>query len=228
MKETVIAVELPRRYAQLPRGFRWFSEHCVLRRIDDADAPRIWNAVMHPSAAYCWTAKMPQSQADVEQFVRASQGAWLRGTCYTMSVIRKQTQDFVGWIELRSDATERGAWALDWFIHPTFVAAEVARDILTAVADLMFSALDTRHLRAECPANHMLFETLLDEAGFVELVPAGSLDHKTMRPRALGLFTLGRADWLAKQASGAHAAATARPLLAPWATDTLEHELALV
>lgn len=228
MNEPSFTTESQRRYAQLPRGFRWFSDHCVLRQIDDADADRIWKAVMHPSFAQCWSARVPQSLEEVARFVRAAQADWLRGTGYTMAVIRKQTQDFVGWVELRAHASERGAWTLDWFIHPKFVAADAARDLLAAVADLMFSALATERLYANCPPRHPLFHGLLEGAGFQELVPAGSLDHTTARPRAQSLFNLGRADWCALRAGSAPLPAASRSFSSTWAASTLRHELALV
>ncbi|HEU0203549.1 MAG TPA: GNAT family N-acetyltransferase, partial [Burkholderiaceae bacterium] len=122
-----------RRYAQLPRFFRWFSEHCVFRQLDDSDAPRIWKAVLHPSFSRCWTGNLPRSADDVAEFVRGAQNDWLRGTRYVMTVVRKQTHDFVGWVELR--ATEhKGAWLLDWFIHPDFVAGPLAQELLTGAA----------------------------------------------------------------------------------------------
>ena len=228
MNEPRIAIESQRKYAQLPRGFRWFSDHCVLRQIDDADAMRIWQAVMHPSLAHCWTAQVPQSHQEVARFVRNAQVDWLRGTCYTMAVLRKQTQDFVGWVELRAHEAERGAFTLDWFIHPKFVAAAVARGILAAVADLMFSALYTERLYANCAPRHALLRDLLEQAGFIELVPAGSLDQTTARPRAQSLFNLGRSDWTALHGEAAPLPATARTFASTWVASTLRHELALV
>jgi RimJ/RimL family protein N-acetyltransferase len=227
MSETKIDNRTQRKYAQLPRGFRWFTEHCVLRTLDESDIARIWKAVMHPAFAHCWTANVPQSHAEVAEFVRAAQADWLRGTCYTMAAMRKQTHDFVGWVELRAHATERGVWTLDWFIHPKFVAAEVARDVLAAVADLMFSALDTQHLYANCPPKHALFEHLLNEAGFIELVPAGSLDVHTAKPRPQSLFHIGSRDWSAMHGAIAKPLAQ-RAFSSTWVANTLRHELALI
>ena len=216
-----------RKHAQLPRGFRWFSDHCVLRQLDDSDVARIWKAVMHPAFSQCWTTEVPQSHTEVAEFVRVAQADWLRGTRYTMAVVRKLTHDFVGWVELRAANAERGAWTLDWFIHPKFVAADVARDVLAAVADLMFSALDTRRLYANCAPKHALFGHFLGEAGFIELVPAGSLDHQTARPRKQTLFHLDRADWLtAHRATGALTDEPAE--YSTWITTSLSQELTLI
>jgi RimJ/RimL family protein N-acetyltransferase len=227
MNATHISTPSTRKYAQLPRGFRWFSEHCVLRQLDDSDITRIWKAVMHPAFAQCWTTHVPQSHADVSEFVRAAQADWQRGTRYTMAVVRKLTHDFVGWIELRTAGTERGAWTLDWFIHPKFVAADVTRDVLAAVADLMFSALDTRRLYANCAPRHALFGHLLNEAGFIELVPAGSLDHHTAQPRRQSLFHLDRVDWLAMRRTVGYVDGDPAEC-ASWITTSLRHELTLI
>jgi RimJ/RimL family protein N-acetyltransferase len=185
-----------RRYTQLPRYFRWFSDSCVLRQLDESDVARIWSAVLHPAFERCWTVTIPRSEAEVAQLVKGAQADWQRGARYAMALVRKQTHDFVGWIELRT-SRERGAWLLDWFIHPKFIADAIAREALTAAADLMYSALDAQRLLANCPRGHTNFERLLNEAGFIELVPAGSLDHATGRPRAHALYELGRRDWLA-------------------------------
>ncbi len=203
----------PRRYAKLPRFFRWFSEHCVLRQLDAADIERAWNSVTHPAFGRCWTSTVPRSEADVAALVAAAQADWMRGARYVMAVNRKQTQDFIGWIELRATAA-RGVWTVDWFIHPRFIADDLAREAVSAAADLMFSALDVLSLYANCPRQHVHFERLLNDAGFIELVPAGSLDHTTGRPRSQSLFELRRADWMvvrrAQQAD--HGPATLGPL----------------
>ncbi len=228
MNATMIATESQRKYAQLPRGFRWFSEHCVLRQIDEADAARIWQAATHPAFVHCWTTRLPRSHGDVVDFVRRSQSDWLRGIGYTMAVVRKQTQDFVGWIELRAHAGERGAWLLDWFVHPRYLADEVARDVLAAAADLMFLALHTERLYANCPPKHALFEQLLDDAGFSELIPAGSLDHTTGQPRLHSLFSLTRSDWSAAASKAEPMPALSRSFSSTWTAGTLNHELALI
>lgn len=186
--------ESQRRYAQLPRLFRWFTDHCVLRQIDSADVPRIWRAVLHPAFERCWTVAVPRSEAEVATMVQQAQTDWQRGTRYTMAVLRKQTHDFVGWIEVRAGGI-RGAWMLDWFFHPSFVADPIAREALSAAAELMFGALDAQTLYANCPRGHVHFEALLNDSGFIQLVPAGSADPATGRPRPQSLFELGRRDW---------------------------------
>jgi RimJ/RimL family protein N-acetyltransferase len=182
-----------RRYAQLPRLFRWFSNHCVLRQLDDSDIARITRAMGHPDFARCWNGNAPRRVEDVVEFASAAQAEWMRGTRYVMAVVRKQSHDFVGWVELRS--IEKGAWMLRWFIQPEFVQRDVAKDVLAAAADLMFSALDAQKLYANCPPGHVTFEHLLNSANFIELVPAGSLDHVSGKPRRQSLYELGQRDW---------------------------------
>lgn len=185
-----------RRYTQLPRYFRWFSDHCVLRQLDDSDAARILDAALEPALEPCGTLVPPRTGAEVARFVRSAQADWLHGARYAMALMRKQTHEFVGWIELRATA-ERGTWVLDWFVHPRFAASPIAGEALTAAADLMFSALDARRLLANCPPRHRAFEQMLNDAGFIELAPAGSVDRATGRPRPHAVHELGRSDWLA-------------------------------
>jgi RimJ/RimL family protein N-acetyltransferase len=186
----------PRKYTQLPRYFRWFSDHCVLRQLDASDAARILEAAAHPVLDACGTMAVPRSAAEAAQLVRDAQADWQRGARYAMALVRKQTHEFVGWIELRATA-ERGAWVLDWFVHPRFAGSAIAGDALTAAADLMFSALDAQRLLANCPRGHAGFERLLNDAGFIELAPAGSPDRATGRLRPHALHEIGRRDWLA-------------------------------
>lgn len=217
----------PRRYAQLPRFFRWFSDHCVMRQIDAGDVERIWKPAAHPAYARCWTVAAPGTEAEVVDLVQRAQADWARGERYVMAATRKNTQEFVGCIELRA-AQAKGVWLLDWFIHPSFIADRVAMDAITATADLMFSALEVERLYANCPARHAPFEQLLNEAGFIELVPAGSLDHASGRPRPLALYELGRSDWIAVRR-----AQSTRPSAAPVGMTSapntaVRHELALL
>ncbi len=219
-----IARAQPRRCAQLPRYFRWFSEHCVLRQLDQSDVARIWNAVAHPAFANCWTTTIPAGEGEVGDFVRKAQVDWQRGTRYTMAVSRKQTQEFVGWVELRA-SDRHGAWVLGWFIHPNFVTDNLAQEAIAAAADLMFNALEAATLFANCSRRQTHFEQMLNNAGFIELVPAGSLDHLTGRPRAMSLFELGRVDWQAMQA---RAKAEADSTFPTWAHSSARLALALI
>lgn len=214
-----------RRYAQLPRFFRWFSNQCVLRQLDDADVARITHAMSHPDFARCWGGAAPQNEDEVVEFVRNAQTEWLRGTRYVMAVMRKQSHDFVGWVELRS--VEKGLWMLRWFVQPEFAERDLAKDMLLGAADLMFTALDAQKLYANCPRGHAVFERLLNDASFIELVPAGSLDHVTGQPRRHSLYELGVHDWKSlrtprDQAGGAVTAAVA------WMAKGARAELALV
>jgi RimJ/RimL family protein N-acetyltransferase len=184
-----------RRSTQLPRYFRWFSGGCVLRQLDSTDVARVWRAAVHPSFARCWTTEAPAAEADVAQRVAAAQAEWMRGGRYVMAASRKQTQEFIGWIDLRTTAA-RGVWTIDWFVHPRFVADALAGEAITAAADLLFSALDAHSLYGNCPPRNAPFERMLNDAGFIELVPAGSLDHTTGRPRARALYELRRSDWV--------------------------------
>ncbi len=200
-----------RKPAQLPRFFRWFTEQCVLRQIDQSDVSRIWSAVTHPAYEKCWTVAIPNSAAEVAALVHRANTDWQTGTRYTMAVLRKQTQDFVGWVEVR--ATEQAdAWLLDWFIHPHFLTSPLAHQALCGAADLMFRALNAKTLYANCPAGQGHFETLLNDAGFIELVPAGSLDVNG-RPRGQALYELGQRDWASIRGAEELAGATTRPRL---------------
>lgn len=214
-----------RRYAQLPRFFRWFSDRCVLRQLDESDAVRITRAMSHPDFERCWSGMPPRSEAEVGNFVRGAQSDWMRGTRYLMAVVRKQSHDFLGWVELR--AVEKGAWMLRWFIHPEFAERDLAREMLLAAADLMFSALDADKLYANCPHGHRLSECLLNDASFIELVPAGSLDALTGEPRRQSLYELGRLDWQALAGQRARETTAATPAPA-WARGAMRAELALV
>ena len=214
-----------RRYTQLPRFFRWFSNHCVLRQLDDADSARINAILTHPDFARCWGGAAPQTEAEVAEFVRTAQTEWLRGNRYLMAVVRKQSHDFVGWVELR--AIEKGAWMLRWFVQPDFAERDAANEMLLAAADLMFTALDAQKLYANCPRGHVLFERLLNGASFIELVPAGSLDHVTGQPRRQSLYELGVHDWKSLSAAPHHAAGAVSSAVA-WIAKGARAELALV
>ncbi|HYS12788.1 MAG TPA: GNAT family N-acetyltransferase [Burkholderiaceae bacterium] len=214
-----------RRYTQLPRFFRWFSNHCVLRQLDDADIARINAVLTHPDFARCWGGAAPQTEAEVAEFVRTAQTEWLRGNRYLMAVVRKQSHDFVGWVELR--AIEKGAWMLRWFVQPDFAERDAANEMLLAAADLMFTALDAQKLYANCPRGHVLFERLLNGASFIELVPAGSLDHVTGQPRRQSLYELGVHDWKSLSAAPHHAAGAVSSAVA-WIAKGARAELALV
>jgi RimJ/RimL family protein N-acetyltransferase len=186
-----------RAHCQLPRYFRWFSGHCVLRQIDASDAARIEDARSRPGFASCRGDGAPPSEADALKHIRDAQAEWMRGARYAMSVIRRQSHAFVGWIELRSDDPWRACWTLDWHMQAPFVDDGIATEAIAAAADLMFSTLGAHRLLATCPRRQPSSERMLNDAGFIELAPAGSLDADTRRPRETSLFELGRADWVA-------------------------------
>lgn len=186
-----------RAYAQLPRYFRWFTEHCVLRQLDGADVPRIWRAVVQPLFRECWAGRAPRSEREVKDLVRGALTDWLQGTGYSMAVVKRQTHEFVGCVGMHSVGTTRSVWTIDWFIHPAFLDTPIAVEAIMATGDLTFAALGGQKLYAGCPAGHEAFAQMLNDAGFIEVVPAGSLDQTTHRPRPSSLFEMRRQDWKA-------------------------------
>lgn len=201
-KSDVPAAVAPRKYSQLPKLFRWFSEHCVLRSPEESDVMHIWNAVTHPHYARCWTSAVPLSLDEVTQRVHRALGDWNRGTRYALGVHRKSTQEFVGWIELTSHPTQKGAWLMQWFLHPRYALEPMAQEAIAAAMDLMFSTLDAQTLYARCPAGHTAFDALLNNVGFIEVAPAGEFDATTQRPRPHGVYEMRRADWNAMRSQG--------------------------
>jgi len=183
--------------AQLPRYFRWFTEHCVLRQLDGADAPRIWRAVVQPLFRQCWAGQAPRSEREIKDLVRHALTGWLQGTHYSMAVVKRQTHEFVGCVGMRSVGPTRTVWTIDWFIHPNFLGTPIAVEAIMATGDLTFAALGAQKVYAGCPAGHEAFAQMLNEAGFIELIPAGSLDQYTYQPRASSLFEMRRQDWKA-------------------------------
>jgi RimJ/RimL family protein N-acetyltransferase len=186
-----------RAYAQLPRYFRWFTQHCVLRQLDGADVPRIWRAVVQPRFAECWANRAPASEREVKELVRSALVDWLHGSGYWMAVVKRQTHEFVGYVAIHSVGPSRTVWTLDWFTHPNFLNTPIAVEAIMASGDLAFAALGAQKLYAGCPAGHEAFEQMLNDAGFIELIPAGSLDQETHKPRRSSLFEMRREDWKA-------------------------------
>ena len=189
----------PRKYSQLPKLFRWFSEHCVLRSPEESDVMHIWNAATHPHYAHCWTGPVPRSLDDVAQRVDRALSDWNRGSRYALAVQRKSTQEFVGWIEFTAHASDRGAWLAQWFVHPRYVADDIGLEAISAALDLMFNTLDARTLYASCPPTYAHFVQWLNDTGFIEIAAAGGVDATTGRTRAAGMFELGRTAWTQMQ-----------------------------
>jgi len=196
-KTTEAAPAEARIYGQLPRYFRWFTEHCVLRQLDGADVLRIWRAVVQPQFAECWAGRAPQSEREVKDLVRRALTDWLEGTGYSMAVVKRQSHEFVGCVGMHSVGPTRSVWTIDWFTHPNFMGTPLAVEAIMATGDLTFAALGAQKLYAGCPAGHEPFEQMLNDAGFIEVVPAGSLDQYTHKPSASSLFEMRREDWKA-------------------------------
>lgn len=184
-------------YAQLPRYFRWFTEHCVLRQLDGADVPRIWRAVVQPGFRECWSGQAPRSEREIKELVRRGLGDWMQGLGYSMAVVKRNSHEFVGYVGMRAVGPTRSVWTVDWFTHPGFLGTPIAVEAILACGDLTFAALGAQKLYAGCPAGHEVFEQLLNDAGFIEVIPAGSLDQYTQKPRASSLFEMRRPDWKA-------------------------------
>jgi len=224
-------VAASRRYTQLPKLFRWFSEHCVLRSPEESDVMHIWNAAKHPHYAKCWTGPVAGSLDEVARRVQKAMTEWNRGKQYALAVHRKSTQEFVGWIDLIAHPTQKGAWLMQWFLHPRYVADSMAQGAISAAMELMFSVLDTQTLYARIPAAHQSYERLVNEAGFIEIAPAGSLDATTHRPRSHGVFEMRRADWVQmyRQSDGSNRKVTSGATTTPsWVSSGLHKELELV
>jgi RimJ/RimL family protein N-acetyltransferase len=211
MNPTANAYAAPlRKGAPLARVLRWFSSQCVLRPLEAADVPRLWQALLTPACERCYIAPPPASEAEVAEFVRTAQADWARGTRYVIAVQRRQTQALIGWIEARAHPAiaHRGVWTLDWFFHPGFIGSSLPPETLVAASDLLMNAVGARLLSVDCPAGHALFETWLAAVGFARHVPAGSLDPASGAPRADSLYVMTQRDWRAVRGSGATGPAT--------------------
>jgi RimJ/RimL family protein N-acetyltransferase len=196
---TIASPTLPaaRIYTQLPRYFRWFTEHCVMRPLDGADVPRIWRAVVQPQFRECWSGKAPRSEREVKDLVRRGMNEWQQGDAYAMAVVKRQSHELVGYVGMSSVGPTRTVWTIDWFTHPNYLATPIAAEAIVATCDLAFAALGARRLYAGCPAMHEVFEQVLNEAGFMEVIPAGSLDQVTHAPSPSSLYEMRREDWKA-------------------------------
>jgi RimJ/RimL family protein N-acetyltransferase len=183
--------------ALLPRYFRWFTEHCVLRQLDGADVPRIWRAVVQPVFSQCWSGSTPRAEREVKDLVRGALADWMQGTGYSMAVIKRHSHELVGTVRIHAVGTTRSVWTVDWFTHPNFLATPIALETIMAASDLTFAALGAQKLYAGCPAGHEAFDQMLNDAGFIEVIPAGSLDQYTHKPRPSSLFEMRRQDWKA-------------------------------
>jgi RimJ/RimL family protein N-acetyltransferase len=203
-------------YAQLPRYFRWFTEHCVLRPLDGADVPRIWRAVIQPLFGECWAGSAPTSERQVRELARGALAEWQQGCAYSMAVVKRQSHEFVGYVAMHAVGPSRTVWTIDWFIHPNFLNTPIATEAILATGDLTFAALGAQKLYAGCPAGHEVFEQMLNDAGFMEVIPAGSLDHSTRQPTRSSLFEMRREDWKAIRRE--HADHTGAPSLASLGT----------
>lgn len=192
-----------RRYTQLPRYFRWFSAHCVVRQLDDSDVARVLGTVTQTGFAQCRTGAAPQTNDQVVDALHAAQDDWRKGTRYAMAVLKKLSHDFVGWVELAPHAANargaanRGAWFVDGFLHPDFFQTTLALEAFGATADLAFSALNAQTLCARCPAGNERIADVLNTHGFIEVAAAGKLDPVTGAARTDALYELGLSDWLA-------------------------------
>jgi RimJ/RimL family protein N-acetyltransferase len=203
-------------YSQLPRYFRWFTEHCVLRPLDGADVARIWRAVVQPQFRHCWASKAPRSEREVKELVHRGTAEWLQGDGYSMAVVKRQSHEFVGYVGMRSVGPTRSVWTIDWFTHPNFLGTPIGVEAIIATGDLAFAALGAQKLYAGCPSGHEAFEQALNDAGFIEVIPAGSLDLYTQKPRASSLFEMRREDWKAMRRH--HSDHTGMPMLASLGT----------
>jgi RimJ/RimL family protein N-acetyltransferase len=150
MSSTSITANDSRLLAQLPRYFRWFTEHCVLRQLDGADVPRIWRAVVQPLFIESWSSKAPASEREVKELVRAAMAGWMHGTSYSMAAVKRQSHEFVGFVGMHSVGDTRSVWTVDFFIHPNFLNSPTAIEAIMAASDLTFAALGAQKVYAGC------------------------------------------------------------------------------
>jgi hypothetical protein len=93
----------------------------------------------------------------------------------------------------------------------------------------MFSALGASKLYAGCPRDREAVEYLFNEAGFIELIPAGALDPVTTRPRARSLLELGRGDWITmRRAETSDTSREGAPYASNWVSSGMTAEFVLI
>jgi RimJ/RimL family protein N-acetyltransferase len=217
-----------RRYTQLPRFFRWFSNQCVVRQLDDSDIARVWRTVQSRGFARCCSAAAPSTNAEVVEALRVAQADWLRGTRYSLAVLQKRSHDFVGWVDVAPLPTVKQAWTLDAFIDPGFFGSPLALEAVGAAADLLFSALSAQVLYARCPRGNPRLEDILNSQGFIEVAAAGTRDPITGRERQHAQYELGLRDWQALHRAQVTLRSTEDQITAQWITTGAKVELTLV
>lgn len=123
------------------------TKRCRLRYVSEDDIPHVWSAsrVAGFNDGMRWDP--PKEIEELYEPLRRNQEAWVKGMCYTWTIEKRDTGDFLGRIDIRQEPAH-GTWSIGFWIYPEQQGNGYATEAAKALIDFGFSRLKARVISA--------------------------------------------------------------------------------
>ncbi len=123
------------------------TARCRLRYPDESDIPHIWSASQTPNFNDGLRWSPPSSIAEINEPLRQAQESWASGTEYSWTIESRENRDFIGWISIRRESTDR-QWSIGFWVHPAKQGQGFATECAASVLEFGFSRLGAEIITA--------------------------------------------------------------------------------
>ncbi len=150
------------------------TARCRLRYPEASDIPHIWSASQTPHFNDGLRWAPPSNIAEIKEPLRRAQEAWAAGSEYGWTIESKENRDFIGWISIRKESTDR-EWSIGFWIHPAKQGQGFATECAASVLEFGFSRLGAEIITAAHATWNTLSRRVLRRIGmkYVRTNPRG-------------------------------------------------------
>jgi RimJ/RimL family protein N-acetyltransferase len=120
---------------------------CRLRYPVESDIPQIWSASQTPNFNDGLRWEPPSGIAEIQEPLQRAQKSWESGNEYSWAIESKEDRDFIGWISIRKELSDR-EWSIGFWIHPTKQCRGFATECAASVLEFGLSRLGAKTITA--------------------------------------------------------------------------------
>jgi ribosomal-protein-alanine N-acetyltransferase len=158
---------------KLPPTLTLDTPRCLLRIVDAADIPFVFDASRHPGFCDRMTWNPPATTAELEAPLKRNLDAWATGEAYTFTIFLKASDERVGRIVIRRG--ENATWNIGYWTHPAHQGRGIMTEVAVEILRFGFQRLGARAIEAQHVVDHRPSRRILEKIGmrFIEHLPHG-------------------------------------------------------
>jgi RimJ/RimL family protein N-acetyltransferase len=148
----------------IPANFTIATARCILRAMDEADAPFIAASLRDGGFADAMRWDLPREESALLEVVRASRAKWQAGSGYRFTIELLATREPLGGIALRHEPRVRD-WSMGFWIARAHWGRGYAVEVARAMMEFAFSNLHATTVRAAHAGRNRQSRRVIEKLG---------------------------------------------------------------